>query len=431
MAACTVLSIEEIERVTSALKATVLSGYGPSFRHTLISTQTGKLMITNNGSQILRTTSVDHPVGKYIVSCTSDYQRQYGDSSKTFIIMLSELVYRSSLIIRSSSDVEKASSRLHLLADLEHLLSATLPQLFKAMEIYCVRYNVSNDAELTAGLNGLIGGSLNSHLLEYDCSHFSRLLTTWVMGWYRSLNEGSTFTKLLDMLVDYSSVIVVENPGKPASSSQILPGLLISRGFCNQGQMSINPPDNQAIKLLVMNCQIESIEDSMLDQQVEFQLPDQNHQETLSKIMGYKRLRTNAFLNLVRQMGINLIITTYSLSTLEKTQCSRYGIATIHTVPEPEIEYVSNILNIQILSSTLELTTSNIGEARSCQEISFGNQSYVHIEPDPVCLSTQPSCLIVCGPTDGMSHQMHQLVNASLKTVRISLTSDNQMLNIR
>ena len=104
MAKFSELRIEELMGVVSSLKSTVLAGYGPSFQHTLISTQTGRLQITNSGSQILRTTDIDHPIGKYVVSCVSEHQCLLGDNSKSLVVLISELLYRSSLITKSACD---------------------------------------------------------------------------------------------------------------------------------------------------------------------------------------------------------------------------------------------------------------------------------------------------------------------------------------
>lgn len=418
--------VEELLKVASSLKSAITSGYGPSFQHTLISTQTGRLMITNNGSQILKTLNVDHPIGKFIVSCVSEHCSAYGDNSKTFVALISELLYRSSLISTDGAERDKSPLHFQMDADIFHVISETLPKLFSSMTKYCVKYKVCDRKELAGGMTGLINGTLNSHLLEYDCSHLSKLVTTWTLQWFSSFTNSKPLVKILNMLIDYNSVVVVENPGKPVSLSQILPGILVSRSFSNYDDSSLSLPDGKPLKVLIVNCQIESIDDGVLDQNVELEVSENTHPETLSKIIGYKRLRTNAFLNLVRQMDVNLIISSYSLSTLEKTQCSRFGIVAVHSVPEPEIEYICNALNIHPLCSTLELSDRNITEVTACQQVEFGSQSYVHMELDSEHLSVKPTCLVVCAPTDGMSQQVHRLVTNCLRTVRTALTPEDR-----
>ena len=295
------------------------------------------------------------------------------------------------------------------------------------MNKFTVRFNVRNKKELSVGMSELVYGSLSSHLLEYDCSHMSKLITNWILEHLSFLSHlnSKSLLRVINMLIDYNNAVIIENSGKSVSSSQILPGILVSRGFCNCDRPTLSLAENRNLKVLVLNCQIESIDDGILDPKVELEIPDQTHEETLSKIIGYKRLRTNAFLNLARQMGINLIITSYSLSTLEKTQCSRYGITAIHSVPEPEVEYLCNVLDIQSLCSTLELTADSITQVSSCKEVNFGGQPYVHLETVSSGQSIKPASLLVGGATEGLSRQLHRLVTDCLKTVRAALASES------
>lgn len=411
------VTFHEIQSIVSTLKNSLTSGYGPSFQHTVISTSSGKVLITNNGTDILNTFDIAHPLAQYVISCVRSCHQDAGDHSKTFVIILNELLYRAEKVVGTSTSDRHGINRLA--QDFHVLLSDILPSLLLAMDRFCMRSNIAVSQNLEHGLKSLLVGTMNSHLLEYDASHISNLLVKWVMSWYRADESTSS---MINMMLDNLKILIVQNPGRPLAGSALIPGFLVSRGFCNVDDTPIfHSTESDPLTFCMLMCPIETLSDE--NHNVEFQLPDPKDQEMVNRILGHKRQRTDEFLRRAKCLGINILLTTLQLSTLEKTLCSHYGISAIHTIPEDELNFISAMMNVEILSSTEEVSDSHVGYAKSCRQIVVESHYYVNIECQPA--HPCPSCLIVTGPTEGISHQVSSLIANSLKVIRGALVNHN------
>lgn len=419
-------SLSITEHLSSSLKETLSPGYGPSFQHSLVSTSTGKVLITNSGVQIIKALNVEHPIVRLIVQSVNDHQKTTGDDSKTFVLLLTELLRKTQQVVQSHSESNSSAleAQVRIAQEFSAIITDVCPNLFKSMEKFSCKTNLEQRT-LSSSLSQVISGVTGSHLLENDSSRITKLLVTFLTHWYTP-GTGVPFIDAINYLIDNQNVVFVECPGRPVTSSYILPGYLVSRSFCNYDLPYLSSMDGQSIKFVLMTCSMESLDDEGSDIKAHLHLPDTNHQETMSKIIEYKRVRTNTFLQHLQQLGVTLVFTTTVLSTLEKTQCSRHGITAVHSIPDEELYYLSSNLNVKLIGCTHDIiTTQCIGETDSCEQIILGSQSYVHIKNTNSTLADEACCFITCGPTEGISHQIHQLLSNALKAVRMSLNSSS------
>ena len=417
------VKFREIQTIVSTLQKGLTTGYGPSFQHTVISTTSGKVLITNKGIDILKTFNISHPIAQYIISCVSNNQFDSGDDSKTFMAMLNELFTRSESIVECGSNSNQSHHResvTRLAQDVSTVLNDILPALFLAMDRFCSRSQLTVGKNLEIGFKSLVMGAMNSHLLEYDASHMANLVVKWLLSWIESDGVESTVS-IVNFILDNLNIVVIQNPGHTLTSSSLLPGFLVSRGYCNvEPSQCYDAVDGESVKLLLMNCSIETASDDF-NHQIEFQLPDPEDQAMVERIITQKRKRTEEFIQHVHRLGIKLILTTVQLSTLEKTLCSRYGIAAVHTIPEDELNYISAMLNLHILTDIHELTKENIGHAKSCRQSVIGSHNHLNLQV--IDTTAHPSCLIISAPTEGICHQTANLISDSLKVIRSALVS--------
>lgn len=424
MANIRAVGLTEIQSIVSSLYKPLITGYGPSFQHTVISTASGKVLITNKGTDILKTFNISHPIAQFIISCVSNSQQDSGDDSKTFMVLLNELLKRAESVVRTNNNnqTHQRESVTRLAQDFGVVLRDILPALFLAMDRFCIQSNVAAHENRQLGFRSLIMGAMNSHLLEYDASHMANLLVKWLLSWCDAESVDS-ISSVINFILDNFNALVIQNPGRTLASSSLLPGVIVSRGFCNINQRQpFDSVDGLPIKFILLNCPMETASDEY-NQQIEFQLPDPEDQAMVERIISQKRKRTEEFLRRVETLGPKLLLTAVELSTLEKTLCSKNGIAAIHTIPEEELGYISAILHVDIVSNIHELDKHHIGQAKSCNQLVLGSHSHVNIEP--VNASAYPSCLVVSAPTDGICFQVTSLISDSLKIVRGALSSSS------
>ena len=65
---------------------------GPCGKEVLLKSNTGTLLLTSNGCSILQHLSMSHPIGTIIKNSAEKFVLNYGDSAKSFIILLAHLI---------------------------------------------------------------------------------------------------------------------------------------------------------------------------------------------------------------------------------------------------------------------------------------------------------------------------------------------------
>lgn len=422
------LELDDIAVILNTLQSCIVNGYGPSFQHTLVSTSTGKVSVTNSGIQILKSLSLEHPIAHFITSCVESHSKSVGDDSKTFVLLLHDLIRNCHKVVTDDQRAFHTSDdQCRLSQDFDFAICEVLPHLLKAMERYIESIDLTVHDSKTSGIDRIVKSALGTHLLDYDVTFISQLLVTWLESWHCEKRYGN-LPECITMLVDHQTSLVIESPGRAMRCSSIISGLLVSRSFSNSDQRSVSAGDGTMTKILLISCPIETAMDDTVQHKIEMQVSTSSHQETVSKIIGYKRLRTDAFLRTMTEMGIKILFSSSLMSTLEKTLCSRYGITVIHTVPENELRLVAATLGGSILDSTLDFDPSFINEIESCVQTQFGGQNYVHIKFGNAS-SAKPSTLIVASPTEGLCRQARMLIVDSLKVIRgASVNSSRSLL---
>lgn len=408
------LSVENIKEILSKLSHSLKAGYGPAFQHTIISTSAGRILITNDGIQIIKVFDIKHPVANFIVSAVVSHNRSCGDDSKTFIILLNELLIKTEGVVACTL----TNKRIQMSRDFRFVLNEVMPTLFLTMDKYCSRTYIPTcmDSPI-AVLYSLLLGSMNTHLLEYDAALLSSLLAQMLKSWC-AMKRHTSVKSTVAMLTENEEQLFIENPGMSLSTSSLYAGCLISRGFCHiDTNLKATLCGSNQIKFTLLSCGIGPNEE---DHTAHLNIAGKHASTGLYDILDYEYVRVKAVMDNIKKQGISLLITRVELSELEKKQCSQYGVAAIHTVPEEELTFLSAMFCVDIIYDLSELSASNHGTLRKCEEIVMNSQTFVGLQP----LVTAPICsLVIAGPTAAISRQARLLMKASLRVVQSALTS--------
>lgn len=408
------VSFKDIQGVVSSLCSTVRSGFGPSFRHTIISTDTGKVLITNHGIQIVKTLQLKHPVAKFAVTSVTKHYKAIGDDSKTFYILLNDLLLKASLVIDSGPTMLKLSQ------DISFVLNEVTLLLFQDMDRFCAR-SIASAPKKWALMQSLFLGTMNTHVHDCDATHLSLLLAEFVSCWHSS-RANVTMKSTVEMLLESQKFLLIESFGKPLSRSCSLPGYFISRGFCNASRL-LNI-GGESVNVIFLSCPIDTVEDDGLAVE-EYKVSKNADQKLVNMVVEHKRFRTNEFLEQVNMFNVSLIVTSVQLSTIERTLCYQHKITAIHTVPEEELGFVSQMCNADTLFDTRELGTSHIGQLKRCEQVILGTDTYVNLQPTA---SGMVCSLVIEGPTEAISRQAKLLVVDSLQNASGALVVEENCL---
>ncbi|CAH1269883.1 BBS10 [Branchiostoma lanceolatum] len=87
---CVSVDISTAASICHTVCSILQGSFGPNALHNMISTATGQVLITSDGSTIIKSLHLSHPVGNLIMDAVQSHHAITGDGTKTFLLMLRE-----------------------------------------------------------------------------------------------------------------------------------------------------------------------------------------------------------------------------------------------------------------------------------------------------------------------------------------------------
>ena len=86
------LSLDTVVSVCTTLDNLLVKSYGPNALNVLLSTASGKLMVTSAGMTILQSLNISHPIGQMLIRSIQSHHGMSGDNSKSFLLLVCDIL---------------------------------------------------------------------------------------------------------------------------------------------------------------------------------------------------------------------------------------------------------------------------------------------------------------------------------------------------
>jgi len=401
------IQLGDIKNTLEAFSRAVEPGFGPSFQQTLMTTSSGKILITNSGSDIVNAINAPHLIRQYIIKCIKDHRSATGDGSKEFVILLNSLLCECLKVADDTRSLHQMSM------DIGHCLRDDLPTIMTELEAQCIKFDIADPVQLKKGVESLSQGLLESYLLQHDSALLPELFGKFITSWMKN-----DLLRVIEVLINDSDILLRELPNRPMSCSYIQSGLLISRGFANSDVRSLSTETScTTIKFLMLSRQLVNTGN---DTDVTYKILNSGQwRDQIDLVITHRRLRADVFLQRLRDHGVSLILTSSQFSSLELTQSLRHGITVVHTVPEPELLFLSHQIGGTILDQTDDFTLASIASATVCKRLLIGTQVYTNIHSERL---VGACTMVIAGATEGTSYQSRCRIVDCMKALRQAAT---------
>ncbi|XP_074126923.1 BBSome complex assembly protein BBS10 isoform X1 [Sminthopsis crassicaudata] len=394
---------------------------GPEGRQVLCTKPTGDVLFSRDGGRLLETLNVENPVARMIVTCVSMNRNVTGDGSKTFIILLCDLLRGLKAITdkeRSSYGGNIKSQERHwksccqwkyisqaILTFQAHILDYIMAQYlskhflsifsFSGEEKHFCRSSL--ESLLDAYFCGRVGRNNQKFISQLTCDYF-----------YQCLSHEDSKDEMIDLVDEYFLELCTAVTGLPISSSRIISGLVIHRDF------SVYCPTDGDMRIIVVTESIQpalstSGSELIISSEAQFQA---SHTWTIE--------RTRAIMKDLQSKSIKLLLSSVKQQDAVIYYAKLNGISVVECIPSEEI---SLLCRISALSSfmpswaTSQCHISDTALVKFCQPILLNSKRYVHLG----LLSTHffiPHCLVLCGPVQGLTDQHIHAFHGAFKVLR-------------
>lgn len=391
-------------QVARALESLVLRGFGPQGLQTLMCTSTGQVLVTNNGATIFNALHIGHPAGRLMVKAIDKMIQYTGDGSKTFIVMLSEILQQI-----DCKYTEK--DRGKLIRGVTHFTHNVFPVLQKQVLDHSRTSSLINDKKAFCdSFDGVMRSVISPH---YSARVVENLVTTVTSSFNFDL-PSDHFYEQVSIITRNLSQFVVKTVGPSVTDSTTLDSFIIQRDFA----LHLNLCPMEKVRFVILMC---SIEEQVKQEDNESIYLSTN--DSLRNFMLYQRKRVDKFAQMCVEQKINVVISSVGIPKYCLQVLASRNISVIHYLEEEDVEFLSQMCRKHVILEfpRVQFTEKEIFVASSCQRVIIGGKPCVQLTPCGEGLAPYTKTLILAAPTDGLCGQLYTVIHKAIKSVYLSL----------
>ena len=424
----------EALQVCESLDGILKSTFGPNGLDIMLKSSSGDILVTNNGSLILRSLNLGHPVGRSIVEKILSHASVTGDGASSFLLMLTTMlreVLRHIGIKRtatggpgSSSTQQKSFlflSQAFLKLDSTLLDDVVLPVLNNVAVKKEINPNFQDFHSIRENIKSLIYTALNGKFQIGAVCHFGTLLCDMITNtWTQSV---LTLKETVLRVIDEFPQICLEVPGVPVSLSHIKRGILIPRQFATEMEGVPETCKNFSFVVASSSFDFSGPETATLFQITNVYSIDLTHK--------WRRSHVERIISLLYKLGnVKLILSSENLSDLVLHFCRQYNIAAVSMIPLEHVSYICRYAGILPISDTdFENETVPecfLGKGDTCRYHPVAQQNFVHLQIKPAKYHFNPHSLVLASPAQSLCKQNFIALHNALKCVKMSFSQDGR-----
>lgn len=391
-------------QIARALESLVLRGFGPQGLQTLMCTSTGQVLVTNNGATIFNALHIGHPAGRLMVKAIDKMIQYTGDGSKTFIVMLSEILQQI-----DCKYTEK--DRGKLIRGVTHFTHNVFPVLQKQVLDHSRTFSLINDKKAFCdSFDGVLRSVISPH---YSARVVENLVTTVTSSFNFDL-PSDHFYEQVSIITRNLSQFVIKTVGPSVTDSTTLDSFIIQRDFA----LHLNLCPMEKVRFVILMC---SIEEQVKQEDNESIYLSAN--DSLRNFMLYQRERVDKFAQMCVEQKINVVISSVGIPKYCLQVLASRNISVIHYLEEEDVEFLSQMCRKHVILEfpRVQFSEEEIFVASSCQRVIIGGKPCVQLTPCGEGLAPYTKTLILAAPTDSLCGQLYTVIHKAIKSVYLSL----------
>lgn len=391
-------------QIARALESLVLRGFGPQGLQTLMCTSTGQVLVTNNGATIFNALHIGHPAGRLMVKAIDKMIQYIGDGSKTFIVMLSEILQQI-----DCKYTEK--DRGKMIRGVTHFTHNVFPVLQKQVLDHSRTSSLINDKKAFCdSFDGVLRSVISPH---YSARVVESLVTTVTSSFNFDLPSDSFYEQVFLITQNFSQ-FVIKTIGPSVTDSTALDSFIIQRDFA----IHFNLCPMEKVRFVILMC---SIEEQVKQEDNESIYLSTN--DSLRNFMLYQRERVDKFAQMCVEQKINVVISSVGIPKYCLQVLASHNISVIHYLEEEDVEFLSQMCRKHVILEfpRVQFSEKEIFVASSCQRVIIGGKPCVQLTPCGEGLAPYTKTLILAAPTDSLCGQLYTVIHKAIKSVYLSL----------
>jgi len=372
----------------------IRTSLGPRAMLKMILSQSGSIVITNDGNAILREIDVSHPAAKSMIELSRAQDEEVGDGTTSVIILAGEMLAMAERWLELSMH-----PRLIINA-----YTRALDDAIKYLESIAVPVDPNDKEEMMKVIQSTIGTKFISKWNDLMCKlayEAVRIVTV----------EGPDKRKEVD-LKRYCKIEKI--PGGEIEESMVFPGAVLNKDVIDGGmRRRIENP-----RVIILDCGLEF-------KKGESQLTvEAKTDKDLEEVMRQEELAVKKMVDDILKHKPDLVISEKGISDLAQHYFKKAGVSALRRMRKTDSNRIARAVGARIVQRTDEIKESDVGTGCALFEVrKIGDEYFSFLQGK----NPKACTIILRGAGKDMLQEIERNLNDALAVAR-NITLDPRLV---
>jgi thermosome len=371
-------NIQAGKAVSEAVRTTL----GPRGMDKMLVSDSGDVVITNDGATILNKMDIEHPAAQMIVEVADSQEEEVGDGTTTASVLAGQLLAQAEDLLEDDVHPTTIVEGYHEAASLA----------LEAIESVTLEEELDDDLLESVAESSMTGkgtGDIEAHALAETVVAAVQQVRT---------DEG----------VDRDSITVRTQTGASSSATELVQGVIVEEEPVNDDM----PRKVEDATVAVLDLDLE-IRESNIDAEYDITSVDQ-----LEAAIEAEEGELKSYAEKVADAGVDVAFVTGDIEGRVASYLAKQGILAFDSVGDSDAKAIAKATGAKTIGSVDDLEASDLGQAEEIRVEKFGDDELAFVEGGAAAESVT---VFARGGTEHVADELERALNDALDVVTAAL----------
>ncbi|HRZ85291.1 MAG TPA: thermosome subunit alpha [Candidatus Paceibacterota bacterium] len=357
---------------------TVKTTLGPKGMDKMLVDSTGNVIVTNDGVTILEEMDVEHPAAKMMVEIAKTQEKEVGDGTTTAVMLAGKLLENAEKLLDKKIHPTIITKGYQIASE-------------KSIQILNdIASRVTTEDDIA--LKQLAITSMTGKSIEGVKEKFSDIVVNAV--------------KLVEDYgkIDLNNIKIEKIQGDSIKDSELVSGIVLDIEKINIDMPKI--VENARISLVDFPIELKNPE---IETKLSISSP-----EELQSFVESEEIMLREIVNKIKKTGANVIFCQKGIDDVAQYFLTKANIYACRRVSKSDMEKLSKATGAKIVSNLNELSSDDLGSAKSVEEVNEGSNLMTYVRG---CLNPKAVTILIRGGSEHVLDETERAVKDGLGDV--------------
>jgi thermosome len=369
-------------RAGKAVAEAVRTTLGPRGMDKMLVSDSGDVVITNDGATILEKMDIEHPAAQMIVEVASTQEEEVGDGTTTASVLAGQLLAKAEDLLEDDVHPTTIVEGYHEASQLA----------LEAIEEITLDEELDDDLLESVAESSMTGkgtGDIEAHVLAET-----------VVGAVRQVQT--------DAKVERDNITVRTQTGAGASATELVEGVISEEEPVHDNM----PKTVEDADVAVLDLDLD-LRESNID--AEYNVTDVDQ---LTAALDAEEGELRGYADALKEAGVDVAFVTGDVEDRVASFLAKHGILAFESVSDDEAKRIARATGARTVGSVKDLEASDLGFAETVRVEKYGSDELTFIEGGA---NAETVTVFARGGTEHVADELERALNDALDVVTASL----------